>query len=234
MIIKELDVKQSEVLFNQFCDNNYKYGFIDIDDDYKNIRNIIIEKWNECKSKVKKIKSYDFDLLLAKEIFTLFDNRFDSVTLASYNFWRYISLCVIPDLIYERWGAANAHFYKKTVRIYPYTLYWYIKLSWQGDILTTFNLLNKNFLTTDTILQCVERPGRMGIDIKYYNILMEKYCNTILDKANKYGDLFRNMLTLNTSRSFNLAIDFVNGGIDGYVQELLDESVGGILNGKTN
>lgn len=232
MIIKELDVKQSELFYQQFIENDYKYGFIDIDEDYKKIRDSILIKWNECKSKVKKIKSYEFDLFFAKELFIIFDSKFDMVYLASYDFWRYISLCVIPDLIYERWGNVVAHYYKKTVRIYPYTLYWYIKLSWQGSLDLTIDLLSKKYLTTDTILQCVERPGRMGVDLKYYNALMKEFCTTELEQKNKYGDLFRNVLTLNTSRSFNLVIDFVDGGIVGYVKSLINESMGGLFNGK--
>ena len=61
---------------------------------------------------------------------------------------------------------------------------------------------------------------------------MKEFCTTELEQKNKYGDLFRNVLTLNTSRSFNLVIDFVDGGIVGYVKSLINESMGGLFNGK--
>ena len=49
-------------------------------------------------------------------------------------------------------------FYKKGVRLYSGKLWWYIHLSWQGDLEQTKSILINN--STDTILQIVERPGK--------------------------------------------------------------------------
>ena len=231
MIEKELDLKESELLYQDFLNNNSEFGFYNLDEEYMSLRKDLINLWDEAKSKVKKVNSYEFDLEFGIRIYPVFLNKFSNITLSSYDFWRFISLCVIPDLLYERWGNSPLHYYKKTVRIYPFTLFWYIKLSWQGSLESTYSLLNKKYLTTDTILQIVERPGRMGVYVEYYNALIKKFCNLPESKNLQYGDILRNVLTLNTARSFNISIDYYEGGLIGYVNDLFANVLGGNVNG---
>lgn len=231
MIVKTLDIRQSEFFYSQLIENDFSPCF-ELNDDYQKLRDLLLQSWNKNKENVKNIKKYSFDLSIAIDVYSIFANQFDEVTLADYDFWRYISICVIPDLLYERWGNSNKHFYKKTVRIYPFTLFWYIKLSWQGTLENTYNLLNTSNCTTDTILQCVERPGKMGVNVEYFNTLMKLFCedSTIEEQSNI--DLFRRILVLNTARSVNVIAELYKNGMNGYVQDLLETAKGGISNGK--
>ena len=231
MIEQRLDLKQSEIIYQDLINNGFSFNDLGINDEYKDLRQQLVKAWEESKQKVSKIKSYDFDLELSLRIYVIFSTLFDKVSLASYDFWRYISLRIIPDLLYERWGNSPLHFYKKTVRIYPYTLFWYIKLSWQGSVDSTKVILSKKFLTTDTILQVVERPGTKGVDLNYYKNLLVHFCSLPEKSKLPYGDILRKVLTLNTSRSFNLVIDYYDGGTIGYVSDLFDDVLGGDING---
>ena len=229
MIAKYLTAKQAESLFDQFEENSYNWCF-ELDNDYLNLRNELITIWDEVSSKFSNIKKYDFDLVLASKLYVVF-NKFNEVDLASYDFWRYISVCVIPDLLYRRWGNVRTHFYSKTVRIYPYTLYWYIHLSWQNNLEDTFKMLNNKNCNTDTILQIVERPGRMGVNLEFYRKLMYLYC---ADTNENNINIFRSALTLNTARSINILPDFYLDGNLGYARDIMKDAVGRTLNGKQN
>lgn len=227
MIARHLTLKQAESMFDQFEENAYNWCF-ELDNEYLILRNELINIWDEISSKFNNIKKYVFDLLFASKSYTLF-SKFSDIDLASYDFWRYIAICVIPDLLYKRWGNIRTHFYSKSVRIYPYTLYWYIHLSLQSSLDETINMLNTKKCNTDTILQIVERPGRMGVNLEFYRKLMYLYCD---DDNEENIKIFRNALTLNTARAINIIPDFYLDGNLGYARDIMKDAIGRTLNGK--
>ena len=114
---------------------------------------------------------YQFGMLLnlklAREGFTLRDAADDGV-------WRYLSMCVVPDLVARRWGkGAEIRYYKQSGRIWLKTIWWYIHLSWQGNVRDTMNVIAAN--TTDQVLQLVDRSGKKGYFVDVYRKIMYYY-----------------------------------------------------------
>src|SRR5699024_5283746 len=131
--------------------------------------------------------------------------------------WIYLSVNVIPDLVYRRWGLVESRFYMQSRRIWLRTLWWYVHLSWAGEKEETYNRL-KN-LTTDEVVQLVERSGTKGYRIDLTREIMKQFSVT-------YGqsdrNLFRKIMKLNTTRLKIIEPYLTTGGVTQYVKELID------------
>lgn len=147
-------------------------------------------------------------------------------------FWRYLSLMVIPNIISSRREDNNDdHFWKKSNRIWPKAIWWYVHLSWDQNPEETHRLLIDQRFNTDIILNLVERSGRKGTLVGICREIMRQYSdldpNEIIrfKKAGKSGSdsLFRAVMRLNTDRCLVLEPLFHVGGIKGNVKSLIDE-----------
>ncbi len=201
MEFKELDRNKAQEEFEKIKENGIPENWYDkLNLEYKKIREDILDLLPE-----KGVKNdYDFDLNFGIKIYDYFNNilEFNEGIASNYGFWRYICIKVVPDIIFERHGFNAEYFYGKNVRLYIPTLWWYIHISYQGDLNKTYNCL-KGF-STDYILNFVERPGRDGmyIDVartifKYLSYLPQK----ILNKKNGNQTLIRRLLIQNTAKS---------------------------------
>lgn len=219
MKIKELKIDEAKKNFLEIESEDINNSFFDsLDQDYSKIRKDIL-------SFVPRIeKNYQFDLAFAIKIFEYFNAKnfifFNEHTASNYNFWRYICLKVVPDIIIKRHGLKEEYFYSKNVRIYLPTLWWFIKMCWQGNADATRECL-KDF-STDIILQIVERPGRDGMFLEVSRIMI-KYLSKIDGKIRnekKGGQtLIRRLLIQHTARNnnFNLVVE---GKTEEYVKGL--------------
>lgn len=235
MPYKVEDYKKIEEEYYRYCNeltiNN------SIDDNHKRIRDFFELNYNDLKQKYE--KSYMLDIELGIKFYEFINNEkdFDDIYGSNYNFWRYIAVFDIPNIVADRFGIdSKDHFYKKTTRVYPYVLYWYINLSWQGNAQDTLNVLRYN--STDEILQLVERPSKIGINLSFYRLLMKEYSNpkydtlkkSITAKANslnKTNTLFRMIMTKHINKLVVFRPEFYEGGIEGYIKMLFN--IGGDL-----
>ncbi|MCE7785401.1 DUF6339 family protein [Staphylococcus xylosus] len=192
---------------------------IDIPNDFNELRQKLLKARDDIfleyqLDSVEKL-DYKFDLLFGVRLFEILN-----ANIAFYNrdamnddLWRYLSIKIIPDIVHSRWGFNEDHYFKTSRRIWLKTIWWYVNLSWMGNIKDTYKLLMNN--TTDTILQLVERPG-IGYNVEMYRELMKQY--------NEYSDssrqLFRRVLKLNTARLLTTSPELVEGGIPQYVDDL--------------
>jgi len=160
---------------------------------------------------------YSFDLLFGLELYEILneDIGFTNRVATNDDVWRYLSICVIPDIVHSRWSLNADHFYKISRRIWLKTIWWYIHLSWRGNKEDTYEILKDN--STDTILQLVERPG-IGYYTEMYRELMLQYTNY----EDKSRNLFRMVLKLNTARLLTISPELVEGGIPKYVSDLFE------------
>lgn len=158
---------------------------------------------------------YSFDLKFGLEAYRILnrDIGFTHRVAANDDVWRYLSICVIPDIVHSRWSLNPDHFYKISRRIWLKTIWWYIHLSWRGSFSATYEILKNN--TTDTILQLVERPG-IGYYVELNREIMYQY-STCKDKSR---ELFRRVLKLNTARLLTMSPELMEGGIKTYVADL--------------
>jgi hypothetical protein len=178
---------------------------------------IMNEKKRFLMDEKKKINSYAFDLHIGLLLYRILkeDYYFNERLAAQDEIWRYLSLEVFPDLVYERFGINDQRFYKGTRRIWLKSIWWYIHLSWQGTEEETFNTL-KDY-SADELLQLLDRSGSGGYRVELTREMMRQYN---FNNSRKVPQLFRRVLKLNTARLNIIEPSLVEGGIENYVSDL--------------
>lgn len=156
---------------------------------------------------------YDFDIAYGLRCYELLNEKigFTNRVASGDDIWRHLSIKVIPDVVHARHGMNKEYYYANNRRIWLKSIWWYINLSWCGNVSETLEVIKGK--STDTIMQLVERPG-LGYYIDVYRAIMKKYKD--------YDDrmLFRRVFKLNTARLLTTSPELVEGGIEGYVDEL--------------
>lgn len=144
------------------------------------------------------------------------------------NFWRYLSIVVFPDLTYLRWpkpekeqreagGRINfKRFFRGTRRIWVKTLWWYVHLSWQGDVATTREAIKEG--TADSLSKFIETPGR-GYRPEYYRAFMARYAKSPVKKS----ETFAAAKKLSNARCRLIEPELTPGGVVGYCDQLFSE-----------
>lgn len=128
--------------------------------------------------------------------------------------WRFLSLRVVPDLVAGRWKhVPEERFWRGRSRIWLRVVWWLVHLTWQGSEEETRAVLSG--VTTDTIVQLVERPGRGGFRIELARALFRERSRRSLSQLE-----FRAFMKLNTARVMVTEPSFSEGGLDGYASEL--------------
>lgn len=220
----EIKKDEAEQLFNQYCESNeFQY-----DSRYQELRSDLCMLFDAALSEIEisaeeisqKNYSYQLDLLFGIKLYTTLNEKYGmNVRAASTEgIWRYISVCVVPDLVDKRYGKDHPdRFWKKPKRLWLRVLWWYIYLSWQGSEAETRRILADN--STDEILQLVDRCGRGGYRVNLYREMMRK--NAELDPSERRKmQIFRKIMVLNTARVQVMEPELCLGGNRGYVEDL--------------
>ncbi len=196
-----------------------------LDANYKELRNACLEEYYKIKNSVNNNQTdsnkHYIDMNFGFFIYEYLNNQqdFTSRYESNYDFWRYFAVCVIPDIIADRWNISKSdHFYSKPTGIYPFQVYWYIKLSWQGTKEKTLCILKDN--QEDQILQLVDRPSSIGINLELYRRIMYKL--SFVDPKNRQK-VFRAAMLKNTAMLVNIRPELYEGGIDAYVDMLYEK-----------
>lgn len=205
------------------------------DSNLKILRNDICNSYKNAQS----IEGNDYlkDLKFAIALYERFESeRWFTCSLASnYDFWRYISICVMPDIIYDRFGDVSSHYFDKNVRIYPATLYWYINMFKEDSQEKTYEFLSKPCFSTDTILQTIERTGS-ETNAKVLKEILHQYSQLDAKFIKQYyGALnifLRKILILHMAKSLVIIPEIFENGIKGYVSMLFDSILSGEENDK--
>ena len=221
MIFKTLNKTDSKLAMEEWISTS---KIPNMTEEYRKIREDLLVIFNEVKEKHE--KEYEIDLYFGVKLYSYLNNICDyNMRLASNDdFWRYLSLKVIPDLVGERWGNDNAsHYYERATRIWLKSIYWYIHLSWQSDEESTIEILKNN--TTDEILNLVERAGRDGYYLKVYRNIMYFFNKVPQERRNvkvngESDRLFRKIMKLNTARCMVIEPTLYIGGENQYVKDL--------------
>ena len=138
----------------------------------------------------------------------------DIRTAADDGWWRFLSLRVLPDLVKSRWDSAPpVRYWKGRSRIWLRATWWTVHLTWQGSEESTRKVLES--VTTDTVVQLVERPGKGGFRIDLTRLIFRM---RRLRKPSQ--DQFRAIMKLNTAQIVLKEPLFCEGGLFGYVDAL--------------
>ncbi|WP_141099401.1 hypothetical protein [Pseudomonas nitroreducens] len=136
---------------------------------------------------------------------------------ADDGWWRYLSLRVLPDLVKSRWESAPpVRFWKGRSRIWLRALWWTVHLTWQGSEDGTRRVLES--VTTDTVVQLVERPGRGGFRINLTRLIFR-----VRSLRKPSQEQFRAIMKLHTAQVVLKEPKFCEGGVLGYVDSLFDD-----------
>ncbi|MBB6447794.1 DUF6339 family protein [Bacillus benzoevorans] len=162
---------------------------------------------------------YLYDLRYGIEIYEQLKNNYHFTTRHASNdeIWIYLSMKVVPDLVFKRWGLSDTRFFSQSRRIWLKTMWWYIHLSWAGNSEDTYKIL-KGF-TTDEVVQLVERSGPSGYRIDVTREIMKQFSNLELYSENR--SLFRKIMKLNTARLKIIEPALTEGGVKKYVEEII-------------
>jgi hypothetical protein len=171
-------------------------------------------------------KEYAFDFRFGMGLYSILTKEFQISEYQASNdsFWIYLSMKVIPDVVFWRWGPSkNDRFYANSRRIYLKALWWYVHLSWQGSKEETYRVLEQN--TTDEIVQLVERSGPFGYRVVLCRVMMRLYNEYGSGLRGRNNKLFRRAMKLNTARLAVLEPALYEGEEEGYVKELFQELI---------
>lgn len=148
----------------------------------------------------------------------LADAGLDIRTAADDGWWRFLSIRVLPDLVKGRWNSTPPErFWKGRSRIWLRAMWWTVHLTWQGTEENTRKVLES--VTTDTIVQLVERPGKGGFRVDLTRLIFER---RRLYKPSQ--DQFRAIMKLNTAQIVLKEPVFCEGGLRGYVGTLFTDA----------
>lgn len=222
-----------------YTDMNYQQILADwdsqnlceLDAEYVSLRNDMSALWQEVKNDTPGGKKYLLDLKFGIKLKEYFDAKewFNLRRAADIDFWRYLSVCVVPNLVLERWdGKQEDHFWKKPSRIWLRSIWWFAYLGWENDAAETYNLLKGDMFNTDIILGTVERTGRKGTPINLYKAILHTYAKLPLScihdfsssSESKNDTLYRSVMRLNTAKIIVVEPELYEGGVEGYVAGL--------------
>ncbi|MEF7441679.1 hypothetical protein V4V36_24390 [Paenibacillus lautus] len=184
------------------------------------LRDIMIKgKKIFLRDETTKINSYAFDVHMGFILYRVLkkDYGFNERLAAQDEVWRYLSLEILPDLVYERCGMNDQRFYKESRRIWLKTIWWYIHLSWQGTEEETRYIIKNN--SSDEILQLVDRLGDGGYRVELTREIIRQLN---IDGNSKVPRLLRRVLKLNTARVKMIEPSLSEGGIESYVADLYE------------
>ncbi|WP_143082997.1 hypothetical protein [Salibacterium qingdaonense] len=167
-------------------------------------------------------QTYKVDMEFGLQLYDYLNSSSDFTlrTASSNDFWRYLSIKVIPDIVYIRSGLKSDYFYRTTRRIWLRKIWWYVHLSWQGDLETTRDTLWNN--STDEIVQLVERSGPNGYRVKLTRELMKMYGSLDDTQKTRSNSMFRSIMKLNTVKVRSIEPELHPKGEEAYARELFE------------
>ncbi|WP_461202530.1 hypothetical protein [Enterococcus sp. N342-3-1-2] len=222
MNIEPYNISQAEKDFRELTIETIDPRNFDIDNKYRELRLALLDARDRVFTELEldggiDNHKYEFDLSFGIEVYNILKNEYklSNRQLSNDDVWRFINIRVVPDILHARWGFREAYYFRESRRLYMKRIFWYIELAWCGDSESTFKVLENN--DTDVIAGFVERPG-LGYDVPVYKeILKQIYLNGL-----KGRESIRPILKLHTARLKVVSPYLVTGGIQGYVEKLIE------------
>lgn len=237
----------------EYADQVRHWAMFDVPEDaygkiYKSIREGVVFSFKKALENNNNRIDYNLDLKVGLELYELLNpaEGFDIVKANNDDIWRYISVCVLPDLTFIRYPNQSSdvdiiqeyipelsyaiapksekdsirikkkRFYSHTRRIWIKTLWWYIHLGWQGTSERTYEVLKNN--GTNIISHFIERPGR-GYREQLFRYML--YAYALLPEQK--DSTFRAAAKLNLAKCVSVEPALTEGGERTYSQQLFDE-----------
>lgn len=239
MIIKNLNNARAKRQMDQWKSTNKLPELVD--NDYLQIRNDLTSMNIEINELIKRDysdyssrKLYLKDILLGLKLYEYFNQCewFNQRVASNYDFWRFLSIMVVPNVVQDRWDFEDSRYWKQKNRMWLPSIWWYANLCFNENYDNTLEIMLSKYFTTDTILNLVDRTGKKGFDIELYRRLMHKFSlvnpkkySNVSNKLKKSDNVFRLIMRLHTARSQTIDPNLYKDGLDGYIINLF-ESIG--------
>lgn len=227
-IISKIEEK-TEIDFGTFVDEWKDGKFSDgVDTEYREIRDKVFTSYQKYKDE----SGYEIDLRVGLTLYELFledKYRLNPIYANDDDIWRYLSVKVFLDITYlrepskDRFGVYFSHdrVYKHTKRIWIKQLWWWIHLAWQGDSQSTYEVLKK--YGSGRISQVLERAGK-GYREDVLRVLLKKMAERTPNSKISQED-FRALMMIYYAKMFVVEPTLVKGGIDSFVDKIIDEKI---------
>lgn len=208
----QLSNSASKRKFEELCSTTV-FAAAELTSEYLQLRNKLLEVIPAFSGSEDQKAIYDVEVGLSLYRI-LMEAGFDVRSASNDGIWRHLSLSVIPDRVESRWlHRPEARFWRSRSRIWLRALWWLVHLAWQGSESATRKALTG--VTTDMIVQIIERPGRHGFRVDLARSLFN------IRKVNDATQTqFRALMKLNTARVVVVEPAFFDGGIAGYAKSL--------------
>jgi hypothetical protein len=181
--------------------------------DYRRLREKLLLVIRPFEGEEDQKSAYDVETGLALYR-TLNEAGFDVRDAADDGVWRHLSLNVLPDRVEHRWShRPDERFWRSRSRIWLRAIWWLIHLAWQGSESATKAALTG--MSTDMIVQLIERPGRHGFRVELARALFRQR-----SARHNSQSFFRALMKLNTARVVVVEPAFFEGGMQGYAGSL--------------
>ena len=225
--IAAIDV-MDDIAFNDLTNHWKIYDVAEesYDPSYKHFREELISCFKSTLEQTDGKMNYTLDLRMGIKLYELLNPSagFTNVQANDDDIWRYISVCVMPDITYLRYpkpeqGSVRINqkrFYSHTRRIWLKTLWWYIHLGWQGTHEKTFDVLKNN--GTNIISHFIERPGK-GYRTELFRSMMYVYSTISTQK----DTIFRAAAKINLAKCVTVEPALTLGGELAYSKKLFRE-----------
>lgn len=185
----------------------------ELNSEYRKLREDLLKVIRPFGGEESQKSTYDVETGLALYRI-LGELRFDVRHAANDGVWRHLSLNVLPDLVEQRWPhRPEERFWRNRSRVWLRAVWWLTHLAWQGGESATKATLAG--ISTDMIVQIIERPGRYGFRIELARALFRE--RSI--HQGTQGE-FRALMKLNTARVVVVEPAFHDGGVKGYASAL--------------
>ena len=148
---REINAENGRICFEEYASSKR----IDCPSDYLELRKDLCELFSRCLGELgltpemisQSNNAYKIDCLFGLKTYELLNQKYGmSSRIASIPaVWRFLSVCVVPDVVEMRYGITHVdRFWKKDKRIWLRVLWWYVYLSWQGDADATMLVMKDN------------------------------------------------------------------------------------------
>lgn len=235
MKIERLNKENSKNYLEEWRNNGHESK--NVSSEYIEIRNNLTSFYEEAKERLSENDNRDkyiMDVKMGLSLYTyLLSKEWFSLRLASDDdYWRYISVVVVPHIVADRWGEDNeTYFWKQSNRIWLKTMWWYIHLTWQNDLESTYNILTLPSFNSDMIQGLVERTGKNGTYVDVYRAIVSCYSKIQMNELIKYkkrtsgksDTFFRAVMKLNTARCQVVNPCLCKGGAQAYANSLVND-----------
>lgn len=219
---EEYNKAQSEIAYNNYLEGTN----VTISLEYHNLKMELEKAWNETKDEVENMKcgsreKYCEDIIFGSKVYEIFSKEPYKIGIreaSNDNFWRYIQISVVPNIIKERWGDNPDRFYALSRRLYLRIIWWFVFLAYDGTLEKTKKLLLSENFTSNTLAGIVERSGQNGYRFEVINSFIKK-----MSELNVPDSEFRKLAVLNSARLKAVNPYLYDGGINKYNEDLINE-----------